>query len=431
MGTVVQGLLLILLLASFVIAFFSARTWHWGHVLVVLGIFLSTLGYFILAAEVLRINKVLGTQVNQREQQLAAVTARNEALEKGTDDSSIIASLTSEEPPAKMLEGEEEMPSLAELDHRLLLATRLRGRVWRKVTPTGIDPQTGEVTVTIDSPAPIGLNINEENKTVVYVFDDGKAELPADDGTPRGAQYLGEFQVTAAADQQLKLLPVLPFDQFEQRRLAASRGPWVIYEMMPVDRYAIFAGKTEEQLKQMMPKQSVAEYLRHGKDAVADDPPERIIGLDADGKRLPPDQVDQAARKVYQRRLRDYATEFDALSARRTVLQVDIAATKKDIERLTAALAIAQDLKAFREDERTRLNTDLAGIKKERAEIEAHLAKVQRQLARGKQLLAEVLQRNDQLAAELAARQLRPAATPNGAKSPAAPAAPLTLGVVN
>jgi chromosome segregation ATPase len=181
----------------------------------------------------------------------------------------------------------------------------------------------------------------------------------------------------------------------------------------------------------MMPKQSFPEYLRHGKDAVADDPPERIIGLDADGKRLPPDQVDQAARKVYQRRLRDYATEFDALSARRTVLQVDIAATKKDIERLTAALAIAQDLKAFREDERTRLNTDLAGIKKERAEIEAHLAKVQRQLARGKQLLAEVLQRNDQLAAELAARQLRPAATPNGAKSPAAPAAPLTLGVVN
>jgi hypothetical protein len=245
------------------------------------------------------------------------------------------------------------------------------------------------------------------------VFEQGPPELPADDGTPRGAQYLGEFRVIEVTGQQAKILPVLPFDQFEQRRLAASQGPWAIYEMMPPDRHAIFAGMSDEEIKQKLPRQSVEEYLRHGKEAVADDPPERVVGFDADGKRLPPDQVDQAAKKVYQRRLRDYATEFDDLTRRRTNLEVDIAAVKKDIERLVAALASAKELQAYRTSEKQRLGTDLAGVKKERQHIERHLALVQQQLAKARALLADTLRRNNQLAAELAARQAQPAGSVN------------------
>jgi len=47
-----------LALASFVIAFFSARTWHWGYVVVVELFFLATMGFFLLVSETVRINAV-------------------------------------------------------------------------------------------------------------------------------------------------------------------------------------------------------------------------------------------------------------------------------------------------------------------------------------------------------------------------------------
>lgn len=423
MGMYIQIGLVILVLASFVIAFFSARTWHWGHVLVVLGIFLSTLGFFILAAETLRINAILRAEVNRIQRDLDSVNTRNEALAKGTEDANLLNQLRSEDPPVKMPEEAESIPSIAELDHQLLLATRSRGRVWRNVAPVGIEP-SGAVRVSVEAPSVVPAN------TVVYLFEEGPAELPAADGTPQGKQYLGEFRVGAVEGQQATLLPVLPMDanDYEVRRLAASRGPWVIYETMPVDRHAIFSGMSEEDLKQRLPSKSVEEYFRHGKEAGPDDDVARQAGFDADGKRLPPDQLDAATKKLYQRRLRDYATEFDDLSQRRIAMEVDIAAVTKDIERLQASLASAKKLQAFREGEIQRLTTDLAGITKERQAIEQHLALVERLLARGRELLAATLRRNSEMAAELAGRQLRFPASIDGARSPAEPGGPLALG---
>ena len=107
-------------------------------------------------------------------------------------------------------------------------------------------------------------------------------------------------------------MPTQPIDpnDYELKRLAASRAPWVIYETMPMDRNELFAGMTEDQLKQLLPKQSVAEYLRHGKEATADDDPARKVGLDEEGKRLPADQIAKATKVLYQRRLRDYASNL-------------------------------------------------------------------------------------------------------------------------
>ena len=423
MALYIQILLLILVLAAFVFAFLGARTWHWGHVIVVLGIFLSTLGFFLLAAETLRINAIYRSQINQLERDLADVKARNEALLKGTEDPNIIAQLRNDEPPVLVAEDAESMPSLADLDHELLLATRVRGPVWRNVAPAGIDPQTGAVQINIPSPVPAGV----KPETVVFVFEEGPAPLPAAEGQARGAQYLGEFRVSAAAGQEATLLPAMPMDEFERARLAASRGPWVIYETMPADRHEVFSAMSEEELKQKVPAQSVEEYLRHGKEAGPDDPEERKVGFDADGNRLPADQLGEAAKVVYQRRLRDYATQFDELARRRIVMTADIEAVKKDIERLLAALDSAKKLQAFRQDEIQRLGTDLAGVTKERQAIEQHLAQVERQLARVRELLDAALKRNSELADELAARQLRS----GRAVSPAPPTGPLALDIVN
>jgi hypothetical protein len=361
-------------------------------VLVVLGIFLSTLGFFILAAETLRINAVLRKQVNDLERDLANYQARNDALEKGTEDPQIINELRNDE--VRIADDAESMPSLAELEHQLLLATRARGRVWWNVTPAGFEPQSGVVRVGVERPVPAGV----KQDSVVVLFEAGEPQLPAPNGAPRGAQYLGQFRVTQADAQTATLEPVLPMDDFERQRIAASRGPWIMYDTMPADRHRIFAGMTEDMLRQKLPPQTADEYVRHGKPPGPADEVARQIGFDDSGKRLPPDQLGQAATKQYQRRLRDYALEFDELARRRVALLVDIAAVQKDNERLKVALESAKKLQAFREDEIRKLNKDLAGATRDRQAIERHLAQVQQQLARGRALLAQTLRRNSELA---------------------------------
>ena len=129
-----------LALASFVIAFFSARTWHWGYVIVVELIFLSTMGFFLLASETVRINAVLRTQVNKDSKRARHGRAQNDALQNGSNNGTIIGQLSGLEPPVKTTkdeQGNENIDSIADLDHELLIATRLRGRVWRNVKPAG------------------------------------------------------------------------------------------------------------------------------------------------------------------------------------------------------------------------------------------------------------------------------------------------------
>ncbi len=419
-----------LALASFVIAFFSARTWHWGHVVVVELLFLATLGFFLLTAEVVRINAVLRAQINKDQKQLDIVEAQNVALREGTESGAIIGQLSAFDPPVKVTkdsEGNEKLDSIANLDHKLLIATRLRGRVWRNAKPAAApNAQTGVVNVAITAPTPSGI----KKDTVVFVFEEGAPQPPDAKGVPRGPQFLGEFTVTTAGPQQATLTPVLAMDEFERRRLVASRGPWSIYETMPLDRHEIFAGKTEQELQQLLPKKSIAEYLRDNKPATADDDPVRVIGFDETGKPLPPSDLSKAAKKVYQRRLRDYAAEFAVMARRRIALLTEIDAVNKDIARLVTAQEEAKRIQAFRENERTKLQADLAGVEKEKAAIEKHLADVQKLLARARELTADLLKRNDQLAAELAARQLPTIQPAGGAATPMKSVAPLVLGSV-
>ena len=171
--------------------------------------------------------------------------------------------------------------------------------------------------------------------------------------------------------------------------------------------------RPSKQLQQLLPKKTVNEYIRDGKPSTADDDPLRVVGYDENGKPLPPGDISKAAKKLYQRRLRDYAAEFDGLARRRIAMLTDIDALNKDIARLKQAEEAAKKIQAFRENERTKLTSDLAGIDKERAAIKKHLADVNKLLARARELTAELLRRNNQLAAELAARQLR-AAKPAG-----------------
>jgi hypothetical protein len=438
--------LLVVILASFVIAYLGAKTWHWGYVLLVEAVLLATFGFFILAAETLRINGVLRSQAKALEKSLDESTADVEALKKGTNDSVVLARLASGETPTRMPENAESIPSLEELDHQLLLATRLRGRVWRNVMPAGVDPKTGGIRVNIAAPTPAGIKAD----TVVYVFEQELEPVrpaaaageetapPAPPPAPKQAgprlQYLGEFTVSQAAAQQATLVPAQqwgPTDP-EVKRLATTRGPWIIYETMPADRYDVFAGMNEDQVKQLLPEKSLNEYLRHGKEATADDDPHRKLGLDENGVPLPPDDIGKATKVVYQRRLRDYAVEFDEMWRRRIAMRAQIDAVTKDIEQLTAADESAKKLQAALTDQRQKLTFELDKVTKDRVAIKKHLADVEQLLVKARQLTAEVMAHNRQLAAQLAARQLRtrPAGN-NGADSPTREPEPLALGRAN
>ena len=444
--------LIILVLASFVFTFLGARTWHWGYVLLVEAIFLATVGFFLLAAETLRINAVLRSQVNKQQLEFDQVTADNQGLLDGTEDSKILARLGNSEPPTKMPEDADKITSIEQLHHDLLIATRDRGRIWRNVIPAGIDPKTGAVRVTFAAPprvvtpnpdapegeappaaaapAPPTAVDGVKKDTVVFLFEDGPPQPLAANGAPRAPQFLGEFTVSQVAPQQASLLPVhqMQPNDMEIRRLAASRGPWVMYETMPADRYEFYANKKAEELKQLIPKQSLNEFLRHGKEATADDDPFRKIGLDENGVPLPPDQIDKAAKVLYERRLREYAAEFDELARRRVAMLTDIDAVQKDIAQLIVAQEIADKLKTERTAEVAKLTADLDKLRMESTAIIAHLGKVQELLAKARQLTADTLKRNRELVAELAARQLPSRPANNGAESAPKQPVPLALG---
>jgi hypothetical protein len=409
-----------IILASFVVAFFSARTWHWAYVVVVEAFILATAGFFILAAETLRINAVQRKEVANLQDQLDKFVAKNDALRSGTNDTNIIGQLQNQEPALKAPEGAESIPSLAQVEHELLMATRLRGHVWRKVAAaTGVNPQTGAITI---APTPPG--VKAEPGMLVFVFEDPPA---AADGSQKNAQYLGEFAVARVTPQQTTLQPVLGLDDFERRRLSASRVPWVIYETMPIDQHEIFASKSDQELKAKLPAKSVNEYLRDGKPATPDDDPLRVVGYDADNNRLPPADIAKAVKKVYSRRLRDYASEFDEKSRRRINLIADIDSVSKDIARLTSAQEVAKNLQTFREDERKKLTADLAGVTKEQQAVEQHLTQLNQQLARLRALTTELSRQNDQLAKQLAERQLRTRRPGKGAAAPPKSTSPLAL----
>jgi uncharacterized membrane-anchored protein YhcB (DUF1043 family) len=431
--------ILVLFIASLVAAYFGARSWHWAHVVLVVVIFVATAGFLILSAEVLRVNAVLRAQANKLQHDLDVVTAKNAALEKGSRDPKLIGELTGDE--VKIPEGAEQIPSVDDLQHDLSLIERDRGRVWRNVMPAGVDAKTETVKATVEAPQPAAegaqatgeapkpaaatagpIGINKDS--ILFLFEQGE---PANPDSTKGPQYLGEFRVTAVSDKQVTMVAVQLLDDFELKRLQTSKGPWALHESMPVDQYKLFDGLTEKQLREWLPEKSVQEYLRHGTTKEADDDPIRVVGLDDEGKPVDPKDMSKAVKILYQRRLRDYALEFDELARDRIVLLANIAGVTKDNERLKLALASAKQLQAFREEEQQKLGVDLAGITKERAMIEKHLAQVNQELDGYRQDLAAKLDENARLAEQLGRLEAQRQDMNGKKSSDITPVAPLAL----
>ena len=391
------------LLGSFVACYFCSKTWHWAQVLLGETVFLLSLAFLILAGEVFRIQGVYGPKNVKNLAQIEKLEPLVNALQFGTEDQRIINTLENQDVPVRMAEGSLDedgeldeaarMLSVRELDHRLGMVTRARGRMWRDASIASVNPDS--LTLTVPAPDPHGIKTG----AIIYAFEQG---APAALGQ-RGPIYIGEFRVTGSGPQQVQIQPASELDERQIQKLAKTQPPWILYENMPLDQYPdgqlqILAGTTPAELQKLIPQQSLEEYVRHGSPAEADDDEWHRVGYDEEGKVLDPSNWGAAVKFVYQRSLRDYNLLFQEYSKRYTQMEADYNALTADNKQLEKTLASAKKLQSAHEQRQQALNGDLAGVTRDRTAMEAHSTQVTTQLGNAQALLSDVVKQNAELA---------------------------------
>ncbi len=272
------------ILFSFVVAYLSARTWHVTHVLLVAGVFLASMVFLVLASATLKTHAVWRDLYNQRDRQLNVELAKTQRMLHG-------------DPGATQLTAD----SILGLRGAIERATLDRGRVWRNVKPAGL--RDNQITLDMSQfgdtySTHVGSEEGEEDlapepqagaqgpasrhgiteNMIVYVFEEsalrqlgedsqGEVRLgalfPGSDLPQRDTQghcrlpsaYVGQFQVTAAAEDSVTVMPTLPLDQHQVERIRqAGEKSWTLYEIMPIDSHEVFAGFSAEQVQAMLPE---------------------------------------------------------------------------------------------------------------------------------------------------------------------------------
>ncbi|MCA9259687.1 MAG: hypothetical protein KDA61_10830, partial [Planctomycetales bacterium] len=368
------------------------KNWHWGQMVLLLGIVLFGVLALFLSAEVLRVHRAQRQGIARLEKQVADLEAANAALRTGTRDTSVANRIFPEGVPFDMQE-EGRMPALSTWNQRLQILSRQRGRVWRGVRGGQVAP-TGSVQVQIAAPKPHNLEPN----SIVYAFEEGEPN--------EGAQYLGEFRVTAVNADGAELQSVFRLDNRTGNRINQSQRPWSLYETMPADRHELFANLSEEELRQLLPADSVEEYVRHGSPATDDDDDFHRAGYDENGRRVGPESVGPDTEFRYDRPLRDYAYLFAELARQRVMLLADTASLTEDIDKLKTANEVAQKLSAYREQEKSDLDFDLNHMQRDRSAIETVRGAIADQLATARDLITQAIAYNAELAEMLAQRHL-------------------------
>ncbi len=375
---VFQVVLGLSLLVGLITIIMSGKNWHWTQLTLVLLVFFAGVGFVFLAAETFRIHKNLRAGLSGLEKRIQDLEQENFDLVNGVGDSL----------------------GIVELEHRLQIDTRERGRVWRGVAPAGQMGPQGELPVQIARPNPHGLS----KDAIVFAFEAGN---PNTADPNNGPQYLGEFRVREAQEGGVLLESVLLLGNRERDRLARSQGPWSLYETMPIDRHRLFANIPPESLARLVPEASAEEYLRHGTEATDNDDEWHVIGVDANGKRVGRENMDQAVKTLYNRSLRDYSYIFNQLASEMIVAEAKQAAVQEDNAKLEKSLAGAEETAKFRQQQIEALNRDVAGMKADRTAIEQHGQVVSDTLMHFEDRIQGYLQANAKLAEQLTQRQLQ------------------------
>src|SRR5205085_9222008 len=139
--------------------------------------------------------------------------------------------------------------SLRQLQYELADLASARGQVWRDIKEVAADPQTGQVTITMDA-KDHGLAPN----TIVFLFESATAA--------EGGDYLGEFQVTATPEEtKVQLTPHLPLTPEQLAQLGQTKAPLSVYATMPTDDPNILSGLDPQRQQAIMPDAQVREQF--------------------------------------------------------------------------------------------------------------------------------------------------------------------------
>jgi hypothetical protein len=340
----------------------------WNKVLVGLIAF-AAIPFFYMAARARKAELDWSNSARQHEKQIKQYADKNLELLNGTDT----------EPGIRQLKVDV---------YKLLVDRR---RVWAGFDPTSRKPDpnagTAEITLSVNQPSH-GIVIG----MVLYAFEELDIKNKGDVlGDFNHGQYLGEFAVTAANGKQLTIKPTYSMRPNELDRLVKAKRPWVLYELLPRDSHEIFASLSDEQKKAMLPPESVKDYLKDGKPAEKDDPPENVVG----GK--------------YVRPLLDYGILFNDEHEKRMLLTDTVAALQQDKQLVLDALEEARTEADACAKLIAATKAETQKMEGDRDIVATHLKKLEKNLGNMQALIARYSEANQAMAGRIAKLQLEAA----------------------
>lgn len=357
----------------------------WNKVLLGL-IVVTSLAFMYMAARTLQTHKTWREAAQRQQRQLEDLDEQIEQAIHDTTEQNVIAEM-----------------GIEQLRQELFAILIDRGRVWNNCDPEQINAETGTVRVKTDFPDEDNLpgrhGIHE--KTVLHVFEEADVEAPLNEA---GGRYLGEFRVTEVADGLVGMEPSMRMDQRELKRLAGSRGPWSLYEVLPYDSHKVLRNMDDDYLRRVLPETVANEYLFDGEPLTRARAEE--LGLEGRVVNEKGEDVPDGEEGIYARDLRDYGTLFKAFHRERTFWYDQHESAERDKQYAETAAAEAKKQVAFREEEVAKLRGDLAQLQRELDAVVAHRKAVEGKLAELGQSIAEVAANNRSIASQIAQVQL-------------------------
>jgi hypothetical protein len=329
-----------------------------------------------------------------------------------------------------------------------------RGKAWMNCSPQ-FDAATGTVLVRFDQPHHI------DDKIILNAFQGLD--------NPGSGRYMGEFKVSGVEGNNVMLTPTYTPGAARRALLQQAHAPWSLYEVLPADKNELFAGMSEEDIREMLPKllrqqpgeanddfqarrieheELVAEYLQDNKPIKPDDPPrwQEIMGTQVVIKFVK-EQTDlneqakaalraidfgenlvksgvvmkvdlqtaaelvrlglaQEVERRYQRNLRDYSYILREFHRRLPLLEDQIANLQKDLDYLTQANQEADKHLAEARKKEADMQQELTLVNKERQVVGGFRDTLQERLDKTNAEIARLREENQRLAAQLARRQL-------------------------
>lgn len=290
-GLIVLGVAFLFFL---VIAFFAAKTWHWGHVVAMTFLFLFTLLFLYMTATLMRTHSEFRPKYAKAVQDYEREVKREATLRYGDpSNASGPGSLMGERKLARIQQATfgrkwgnilpVVTPNSIQLDMRAWSNDGCR-KVGNEDSEEEIEPIPDEEVsgedAGDDGEAGAGAEVEESTHGIVkgqYVFafheyaikgltaaekkfffgrggmtGTGFADLDEKGVCRIPGAYLGKFLVTDSNAQGLVVQPAGQLTQGQGEQLP-KKVHWVLYERLPMDSHDLFDGAAEEDFAGMLP----------------------------------------------------------------------------------------------------------------------------------------------------------------------------------